>query len=69
MTFRDWQSLSTEAAAREVQRRAATLLSPAQRRAAIESILPLEQLIANFEAARGVGALAGVPFLAKDLFD
>ena len=69
MTFREWQSLSPEAAAREVQRRAATLPSPAQRRAAIESILPLEQLIANFEAARGEGPLAGVPFLAKDLFD
>jgi amidase/aspartyl-tRNA(Asn)/glutamyl-tRNA(Gln) amidotransferase subunit A len=69
MTFREWKSLSPEAAAREVHRRAASLLSPAQRRAAIESLIPLEQLAANFDAARGAGPLAGVPFLAKDLFD
>ena len=69
MTFREWQSLSPEAAAREVHRRAAALLSPAQRRAAIESLIPLEQLAANFDAARGAGPLAGVPYLAKDLFD
>jgi len=69
MMFREWQSLSPEAAAREVHRRAAALLSPTQRRAAIESLIPLEQLAANFDAARGAGPLAGVPFLAKDLFD
>lgn len=69
MTFREWQSLPPEAAAREVHRRAAALLSPAQRRAAIESLLPLEQLTTTFDAARGAGPLAGVPFLAKDLFD
>jgi len=69
MTFREWKSLSPEAAAREVHRRAASLLSPAQRRAAIESLLPLERLEARFHAARGAGPLAGVPFFAKDLFD
>ena len=55
MTFREWKSLSPEAAAREVHRRAASLLSPAQRRAAIESLIPLEQLAADFDAARGAG--------------
>ncbi len=69
MTIREWKSLSPEAAAREVHRRAASLLSPAQRRAAIESLLPLERLEARFHAARGAGPLAGVPFFAKDLFD
>ena len=69
MTFREWQSLSPEAAAREVHRRSDALLSPAQRRAAIESLQSVEQLAARLHAVRGAGPLAGVPFLAKDLFD
>lgn len=69
MTFAEWQSLSPAAAAREVHRRADSLLTPPQRRAAIALLLPEAELAAAFEAARGAGPLAGVPFLAKDLFD
>lgn len=69
MTIREWQSLSPETAAREIHRRSSALLSPAQRRAALESVQSVEQLTARFHAARGAGPLAGAPFLAKDLFD
>ena len=69
MTFREWQCLSPETAAREVHRRSSALLPPAQQRAAIESLQSVEQLTACFHATRGSGPLAGVPFFAKDLFD
>lgn len=69
MTFAEWKSLSPAAAARELHRRAAILLTPQQRRAAIALLQPEAALTAAFEAARRTGPVAGVPFLAKDLFD
>lgn len=69
MTFAEWQSLTPAAAARELHRRAATLLSPAQHRAAIAVLRPEAELAQDFSEARGRGPLGGVPFLAKDLFD
>lgn len=69
MTFREWQELSPETAARELLRRFAENLPPGQRRSAIASISPLESLIERFAKAPADGALRGVPFLVKDLFD
>ncbi len=70
VNFADWQSLSPAAAAREVSRRATTLLSPAQQRAVLAVMLPEEKLVEEFAAAaRSTAPLAGVPYLAKDLFD
>ena len=70
MNFAEWQSLSPTDAARELHRRAVTGLSPAQQRAALARVLPEEKLAASFAAARvSTGPLAGVPYLAKDLFD
>lgn len=69
VNFADWQQLSPSAAARELHRRAATLLSTAQQRAALALVLPAEELTAGFAAAVPGGPLAGVPYLAKDLFD
>ena len=69
MTFRDWQSLSPAAAARELLRRAHTLLPPAQRRAVIAQLPTESELITRFESAPASSPLSGVPFLLKDLFD
>jgi amidase/aspartyl-tRNA(Asn)/glutamyl-tRNA(Gln) amidotransferase subunit A len=69
MTFRDWQALAPGAAARELLRRAATLLSPAQRRAVIAQLPAESDLVARFESAPAGAPLAGVPYLLKDLFD
>ena len=69
MNFADWQQLSPSAAARELRRRVATLLSPAQQRAALALVLPEDKLTAGFAAAMPSGPLTGVPYLAKDLFD
>ncbi len=70
MNFADWQQLSPDEAARELRRRSATLLSPAQQRAALALVLPEATLAGQFAAARDPGRpLAGVPYLAKDLFD
>ena len=69
MHFRDWQSLAPAPAAREFLRRATTLLSPAQQRA-VFAMLPSEaELITHFASAPTGSPLAGVPYLAKDLFD
>lgn len=73
VNFADWQQLSPTEAARELRRRATTLLSPAQQRAALALVLSEEKLAAQFAAARSTpgasGPLVGVPYLAKDLFD
>ncbi len=70
MNFADWQTLSPVDAARELRRRAGTLLSPAQQRAALALVLPEEKLAEAFAAARATTTpLAGVPYFAKDLFD
>jgi amidase/aspartyl-tRNA(Asn)/glutamyl-tRNA(Gln) amidotransferase subunit A len=69
MTFRDWQQLSPPEAAREVHRRVRTRLSPAQQRA-VMALLPGEpELEATFAAADRRGALGGVPYFLKDVFD
>jgi amidase/aspartyl-tRNA(Asn)/glutamyl-tRNA(Gln) amidotransferase subunit A len=70
VNFADWQNLSPADAARELHRRAATLLSVDQQRAALAVVLPEEKLTEAFAAARATnGPLAGVPYFAKDLFD
>jgi aspartyl-tRNA(Asn)/glutamyl-tRNA(Gln) amidotransferase subunit A len=71
VNFVDWQSLPPIEAAREVHRRATTLLSPAQQRAVLALLLPEDRLAGDFvaAAARQNAPLAGVPYLAKDLFD
>jgi aspartyl-tRNA(Asn)/glutamyl-tRNA(Gln) amidotransferase subunit A len=71
VNFPDWQSLAPQDAAREFHRRASTLLSPAQQRAVLALRLSEEKLAAEFAAAatRQNAPLAGVPYLAKDLFD
>ncbi|HVS52767.1 MAG TPA: amidase [Opitutaceae bacterium] len=69
MTFRAWQQLEPEAAAREVHARVRARLSPAQRRAVLATLAPETALAAEFAAAPSIGPLARVPFFAKDLFD
>ena len=70
--FSTWRELSADpaAAAREVHRRAATCLSPAQQRAVI-AWLPEEKALASAFAASAAsgGPLRGVPYFVKDLFD
>lgn len=71
MNFGDWRELSARSpagAAREVRRRAETLLPPAARRA-VFAWLPAEaELRAAFENP-APGPLRGIPCLIKDLFD
>ncbi|HMD60659.1 MAG TPA: amidase family protein [Opitutaceae bacterium] len=69
MTFGEWQQLAPEAAAREVRLRAEARLTPAQRRAALAVLLDEPALAAGFASAPAGGALRGVPYLLKDLFD
>lgn len=69
MTFRDWQELSPTAAARELHRRATTLLSGGQQRAAFARLTSESDLARQFAAAPAAAPLARVPYLAKDLFD
>ncbi len=69
MTFRDWQELAPEEAAREVHTRALRSLSKTQQRAAIALLATKAELVARFAAAPRGTPLGGVPFFAKDLFD
>src|ERR1700679_1628782 len=69
MTFAEWQQLAPEAAAREVRRRAEANLTPAQRHSALAVLLEEPALAAGFVGAAPGGALRGVPYLLKDLFD
>jgi amidase/aspartyl-tRNA(Asn)/glutamyl-tRNA(Gln) amidotransferase subunit A len=69
VNFADWQQLSPAEASCELRRRAITLLSPAQQRAALALVLSEEKLAAGFAAATAGSPLAGVPYFAKDLFD
>ena len=69
MTFADWQALDPTPAAREFLRRATTALSPAQQRAVFAHLPTEAELITHFATAPAGAPLAGVPYLAKDLFD
>ncbi|MBC7365312.1 MAG: amidase [Undibacterium sp.] len=69
MTFADWQSLAPAPAAREFLRRATTLLSTEQQRAVFARLPTEAELITHFATAPAGTPLAGVPYLAKDLFD
>ena len=72
LSLADWQALAQRdpaAAAREVHRRVASLLSPAQQRACLAVVVDEKSLAAAFAAARTDAPLAGVPYFLKDLFD
>jgi len=69
MTFGQWQQLGPEAAAREVLLRAGSRLPAAQRRAALAALVDEPALTAGFAGAPAAGALRGIPYLLKDLFD
>lgn len=72
LSVTDWQGLARRdpaAAAREVHRRVASLLSPAQQRACLAVVVDEESLAAAFAAGRTDAPLAGVPYFLKDLFD
>src|SRR3954464_13523162 len=69
MTFREWQALTPEKAAREVHERVKKRLPKPQQRAAIALLLSRDELTARFKAAPRGTPLGGVPFFAKDLFD
>jgi aspartyl-tRNA(Asn)/glutamyl-tRNA(Gln) amidotransferase subunit A len=71
MTVREWQELDPPAAAREIRQRAQSRLPASQQRAAIAHLADEQSLLAEFAAAPRDPdhPLAGVPFLAKDLFD
>lgn len=68
LSFRGWQGLSPDEAAREVRRRSQTLMPPLQQRAAIASLRGEVELAAEFERGRGAGPLGGVPYFLKDMF-
>jgi len=68
LTIAAWRALSPEQAAHRVHSAAATL-SPAQRRAALASLVPEAALAAQFARAPREGALGGVPVFLKDLWD
>lgn len=69
MTFRDWQELTPEKAAREVHARVRNSLAKARQRAAIAQLATKEELVERFKAAPRGTPLGGVPFFAKDIFD
>ncbi len=69
MTFRDWQELAPEKAAREVHARVRNSFNKARQRAAIALLAPKDELVARFKAAPRGTPLGGVPFFAKDIFD
>jgi aspartyl-tRNA(Asn)/glutamyl-tRNA(Gln) amidotransferase subunit A len=68
MTFRDWQELPPEKAAREIHTRVRTLPKN-QQRAVIAELATKDELIARFKASPRGTPLGGVPFFAKDIFD
>lgn len=70
-SFRDWRQMAGNptASARELRRRVATLLSPAQQRAAVAWLPTEEALTATFAASDPKAPLHGVPYFIKDLFD
>jgi aspartyl-tRNA(Asn)/glutamyl-tRNA(Gln) amidotransferase subunit A len=69
MTFRAWQELTPEKAAREVHARVRSSLPKAQQRAAIALLASKDELVARFKAAPRGTPLGGVPFFAKDIYD
>ena len=68
LTFSEWQALAPDDVAREVHERAAALASG--QREAVFAMLACEEEIAG-RLARGTAksALAGLPFVVKDVFD
>jgi amidase/aspartyl-tRNA(Asn)/glutamyl-tRNA(Gln) amidotransferase subunit A len=69
VTFRDWQHLPPDDAARHLHHLVATRLSPTQQRAALATLAPEPELAAAWAAVDRTRPLAGVPFFAKDVFD
>jgi amidase/aspartyl-tRNA(Asn)/glutamyl-tRNA(Gln) amidotransferase subunit A len=69
MTFSEWQQLTPSAAARELHQRVTTRLPPLQQRAVIAQLYSEANLAARFATTTAGGALARVPFFAKDIFD
>jgi aspartyl-tRNA(Asn)/glutamyl-tRNA(Gln) amidotransferase subunit A len=67
VTFKAWQQLAPEAAAREFGRRVETLLTGTQKKTVIAALLDEASLAAAFSKASG--PLRGIPYLLKDLFD
>jgi len=68
MTFRDWQELAPDKAAKEIHSRVRKL-SKAQQRAAIAVLGTKQELTERFASAPRGTPLGRVPFFAKDLFD
>jgi amidase/aspartyl-tRNA(Asn)/glutamyl-tRNA(Gln) amidotransferase subunit A len=71
LSLADWQALAQRdpaAAAHEVHRRVAALLSPAQQRACLAVVVGEEALATAFAGVRTGAPLAGVPYFLKDLF-
>jgi len=69
VNFAQWQELTPDLAAREVRRRAASLLSQAQARAVLAHLPDESVLAAEFAASPKGSPLRGVPYALKDLFD
>ncbi len=69
MTFRDWQLLAPDAAARELHHRVRERLSSAQQRAVLAFLPDEPSLTRAFAASNRATPLGGVPYLLKDLFD
>ena len=72
LSVADWRAIAHRdpaAAAHEVHRRVAALLSPAQQRACLAVVVDEAPLAAAFAAAHANAPLAGVPYFLKDLFD
>jgi amidase/aspartyl-tRNA(Asn)/glutamyl-tRNA(Gln) amidotransferase subunit A len=69
VTFRDWQHLPPDDAARHLHHLVEARLSLAQRRAVFATLAPAPELAAAWAAVDRTSPLAGVPFFAKDLFD
>ncbi|HWL17814.1 MAG TPA: amidase, partial [Opitutus sp.] len=69
MTFRDWQLLAPDAAARELHHRVRERLSSAQQRAVLAFLPDEPSLTRAFETSNRTAPLGGVPYLLKDLFD
>jgi amidase/aspartyl-tRNA(Asn)/glutamyl-tRNA(Gln) amidotransferase subunit A len=68
VTFREWQQLTPEEAAREVGRRERSSLREGQSTAVFSALLSEADMAAAFSKA-AQGPLRGVPYVLKDLFD
>ena len=70
-SFAEWRQMAGDpsGAARELRRRVATRLSPAQQRAVVAWLPAEETLAADFATSDARAPLHGVPYFIKDLFD